>query len=756
MKKELETKYTPSQFEDKIYQMWETAGYFKPEVNPKGKPFTIMMPPPNVTGVLHIGHALVLTIQDTIVRFRRMQGRNSLWLPGMDHAGIATQTVVKKKLDKEGINYRTLGREKFIEEAWQWKKEHGGVIIEQTRKMGASCDWTREKFTLDDDLSQAVTEAFIELYQQGLIYRGNYIVNFCPKCATAISDDEVEHIPTKTKLYFFKYDKNFPITIATTRPETKLGDTAVAVNPKDKRYKKFVGKEFAINLDGVKRKIKIISDRAVDMGFGTGALGVTPAHSMTDWLMAEENHLEKPKIIDEHGRMTAEAGKKYQDLKVLEAQRKIVAYLKGKGLLEKEEEIEHNLAVCYRCGGAIEPLPSLQWFVKVKPLAGKAREAVEKGEIQIIPKRFEKIYFHWLDNIRDWCISRQLWWGHRLPVWYRQSECKVQSAKCKINDDDIYVGIKPPKDPENWRQDEDVLDTWFSSALWPFSTLGWPDKNSPDFKKFYPTDVLETAYDILFFWVARMIMFGLYFTNEVPFKEVYIHGLIRDEHGRKMSKSLGNVLNPLDLIKDFGTDALRFSLVTGASPGKDINFSLDKIKGSRNFINKIWNASRFVMMNFSFHRHSEEQGDEESLDYKDYLDLAGSPDVLSGFRTELRNLGKLGMTEEAEKLKGFNKFKKEIADYLENFKFSLAGEKLRDYFWHDFCDLTIESVKRKAKSEKNKTKKQALNKYLLYLLTEQLKLLHPFIPFITEELWQMIWQKLGIKKEPLIITRWPR
>ncbi|MFH1712233.1 MAG: valine--tRNA ligase, partial [Patescibacteria group bacterium] len=566
--------------ESKLYDRWEKSGYFKPEVNSGGEPFVIPIPPPNVTGKLHIGHAYGTTLQDLMIRYHRLLGDASLYIPGMDHAGIATQTVVDKKLRKEGINKNELGREKFVEEVWKWKEEYGGKILEQLRAIGASCDWDRERFTLDEGLTLAVNEAFLHLYNKDLIYRGEYIVNWCPKCGTAIADDEVEHQTQKAKLYYFKYDKNFPITIATTRLETKFGDTAVAVNPSDDRYKEFIDREFEIDLDGVKRTIKVIADRAVDKEFGTGAVGVTPSHSMIDWKMAEDHGLSKVKVIDEHGRMTAEAGQ-YEGMKVLEAREKLVDYLKSADLLEKEEEIENNLSICYRCSSAIEPLPSLQWFVKMKPLAEKAKEAVKSGEIEIIPKRFEKVYFHWLDNIRDWCISRQLWWGHQIPIWYKNGE--------------IYCGLSAP-DGDDWKQDEDVLDTWFSSALWPFSTLGWPNESSADYQKFYPTTVLETGYDILPVWVAKMIMMGLELTGKIPFKTVYLHGLVRDEHNRKMSKSLGNSLDPLDLIAKYGTDALRVALVVGATPGQDMAVGENKIKGYRNFTNKIWNASRFVSL----------------------------------------------------------------------------------------------------------------------------------------------------------------
>lgn len=744
--------------EGNIYHRWEEAGYFRPEINmvettrlntddtrdldqkltadryklkANKNPFVIAIPPPNVTGQLHIGHALFATLQDIMIRYHRLQGEPSLWIPGTDHAGIATQTVVDKMLKKQGINRFEIGREKFLEHVWKWKEEYGGKINQQLRAVGSSCDWSRERFTLDEGLSRAVNEAFVHLYNKGLIYRGEYIVNWCPKCGTAIADDEVEHIEQKAKLYYFKYDKNFPITIATTRPETKLGDTAVAVNPSDSRYKYLIGKSFEIELDGVKREIKIIGDRAVDMKFGTGALGVTPAHSAIDWRMSEENDLPRIKIIDEHGRMTAEAGNKYQGLKVLEAREKLLEHLRAQNLIEKEEEIENNLSVCYRCNTAIEPLPSLQWFVKMKPLADRAKKAVENGEIEVIPKRFEKVYYHWMDNIRDWCISRQLWWGHRIPVWYKQdtnSKSKIES----LSNAEIYVGINPPEG-EGWVQDPDVLDTWFSSGLWPFSTLGWPDTDASDYKYFYPNTVMETGYDILFFWVARMIMMGLELTGKAPFATVYLHGLVRDEKNRKMSKSLGNGIDPLEVIEKYGADALRMALVVGSTPGQDIPVGENKIRGYRNFSNKIWNASRFVALRVSDGDLREGTTGEYRISNIEY-----SEELLSEADKKILEVHKV--------------IKSKVKEYLKEFKFSLAGETLYDYFWHEFCDKYIEESKPQLDDARIS---ENTKKVLIKILSESLIMLHPFVPYVTEAVWQELRSIYPALAESLIVASWP-
>lgn len=744
MSKSIAKNFDHNIVEDDLYKDWEKSGYFKPEVNPNGKPFVISMPPPNVTGKLHIGHSLVLTIEDIMTRYHRLLGRQTLWLPGMDHAGIATQTVVDKKLKKEGINKNDLGREKFIEKVWQWKKEHGDIILKQTRKMGASCDWSRERFTLDEGMSAAVREAFVALYDRGLIYRGEYIVNWCPKCRTAIADDEVMHKEKEAKLYYFRYDKNFPITIATTRPETKLGDTAVAVNPNDKRYHKYIGQEYKVSLDGVKRDIRIIGDRTIDPKFGTGAVGVTPAHSAIDWRMAEEQKLPVVKVIDENGRMTKETGR-YQGLKTKEAAEKLLGYLQKSGLLEKEEDFLNNLSVCYRCDTSIEPLPSLQWFVKMKPLAEKARTAVKTGQIKIIPQRFEKIYFHWLNNIRDWCISRQLWWGHQIPVFYKKPESNLK------NKEEIYVGQNPPKNQKDWIQDPDVLDTWFSSALWPFATLGWP-KTTSDLTKYYPNSVMETGYDIIFFWVARMIMFGLELTDKIPFETVYLHGMVRDEQNRKMSKSLGNSLDPLDIIPKYGTDALRMALVVGSTPGQDIAIGEAKIKGYRNFSNKIWNASRFVILRAT-------EGD-----------LATGE--IGKIKIDNLELDKKILTKADQEILNLHaRVIKSVTKKINEFKISQAGEELYEHFWHVFADIYIEESKKQLTITNNQepitkqntssnnqySKEVAENtkKILIKILSESLIMLHPFTPFVTEAVWRELSKIYSKFSKSIMISKWP-
>ncbi len=782
MKQIIEKAYQPQKFEENIYENWEKSGYFRGEIKEGKKPFTIMMPPPNVTGKLHIGHSLVLTLEDIMTRYHRLLGEPTLWLPGMDHAGIATQTVVDKALKKQGINKNELGREKFVEKVWQWKEEFGGIILKQTRKMGASCDWSRERFTLDEGLNKAVKEAFVQLYKKGLIYRGNYIVNWCPSCHTAIADDEVEHEERNAKLYYFKYDKNFPITIATTRPETKLGDTGVAVNPADKRYKKYIGQTFEIDLDGAKRKIKVFSDRAIDPKFGTGAVGVTPAHSSIDWKMAEVNGLPIIQVIDEYGRMTEDAGEHYKGMKAKEAALKLVEYLKENNLLEKEENYTNNLSICYRCKTAIEPQPSLQWFVKMRPLAEKAIEAVESGKIEIIPKRFEKLYYHWMKNTPDWCISRQLWWGHQIPVWYK-TKSKKNSEDSELMDKyiyqdtaeysreienyidkkhpdrymDIYVGTEVPKG-EGWKQDEDVLDTWFSSALWPFSTLGWPEETA-DFKYFYPTSVMETAHDILPFWVNRMIMMGIELTGKIPFETVYLHGLVRDEQNRKMSKSLGNALDPLELIPKYGTDALRMALVVGGTPGQDMAVGESKIKGYRNFSNKIWNASRFVMLRVS-------EGDIQTGE-------------IGTAKIEDLNIDEKILTSaDKEILKKHSEVIKSVTKKLNEFKFSHAGEEIYEYFWHEFCDIYIEASKHqivdgryadnedinfhvKVQTDFTKTTNMILvsdntKKILIKILSESLILLHPFVPFVTEAVWQELKNIYPKLSDSIMISNWPK
>ncbi len=932
MKKEIPKAYDPQEVEDKIYKTWEKSGFFNPNSFVGNRHtcslqnFSISMPPPNATGVLHLGHASMLAYQDLMIRYNRMKGKNTLWLPGTDHASIATQTKVEKIIAKEGKTKYDLGREKFLERVNEYVENSKSTIKNQTRKMGSSCDWSRERYTLDDGLSRAVREVFTKMFNDKLIYRGDRIVNWCPRCESTLADDEVEHEEQKGKLYYFKYDKDFPITIATTRPETKLGDTAVAVNPKDERYKKYIGKVFEINLGNGKHKIKIISDREVEIKFGTGALGVTPAHSMTDWEMAEKNDLEKIKIIGEDGKMNENAGKDYEGLTVLEAREKIVQYFEKNNLIEKVEEVDQSLSICYRCDTPIEPLPSKQWFVAVdkkitiggnkyfqnKSLKEIALEVVNKADekndkkIEIIPERFEKTYHNWMENLHDWCISRQLWFGHRIPVWYKNEsgirnqesgidityfvhgttidneknkasghydvklsklgiqqskdlkktienekfdivfcsdlkravdsasltfsdrgvkiiqderlrECdygdltqagaseilvieknvidkpfpkgesykdvekrirdflndlidKYQGKKIAIvahkapqlaldvilknrtweqaiNEDwrktkewqagwkyelnnkfdnssivytmipkgkkyknqEIYIGTNPPEG-KNWTQDTDTLDTWFSSGLWTFSTLLNQDHekyktfedwvaNSPDLKKFHPTSVMETGYDILFFWVARMILMTTYTLGEVPFENVYLHGMVRDKQGKKMSKSLGNGIDPIEMIEKYGTDALRLSMIIGSSPGNDIKMYEEKVEGYRNFVNKLWNVSRYIIMNID---NTKEAG----------LPI-GSPasDATLADKWILNNL---------------NNLTKEVTDDLNNYKFSQAGEKIKEFTWNDFADWYIEI----SKIEKNK------NEILNYILKQVLILFHPFIPFVTEEIWK--------------------
>ena len=807
--------YNPKDHEKKIYDLWLKNDTFKPKFrnskleikNSKRNRFVIDMPPPNVTGQLHIGHVLGSTIQDILTRYHRLCGDETLYVPGTDHAGIATQTVVERKLAKEGKKRREMGREEFVKEVWKWKDEYHQRIVEQLKSLGVSCDWSREAFTLSDGYSDAVNTAFKHLYDKGLIYRDLYIVNWCPKCGTALADDEVEHQAQKTKLYFFKYDNDFPITIATTRPETKLGDTAVAVNPSDSRYKKYVGKEFDVNLDGVKRKIKIIADISIDKEFGTGAVGVTPAHAPADWLLRDKYKLDMVQVIDERGKMTAEAGAGYEGLSTVDAREMLVKYLKDNDLLEKVEEIDNNLSVCYRCGRAIEPLPSLQWFVKMKPLAEKAIEAVKSGEVKIIPKRYEKTYFHWMENIRDWCISRQLWWGHRLPVWYKQENVKCQMSNVKTktenvksdnsngvilnppagemknldpsvantlpqddkNKSTIFVGETPPDDSGSWVQEEDVLDTWFSSSLFPFASLGWPN-DADDYKKYYPTSTLETGYDIIFFWVARMIMMGIELTGKAPFNTVYLHGLVRDEHGRKMSKSLGNVVEPVELSGTWGTDAIRMALVIGTTAGNDVNFSQSRAKGYRNFANKIWNASRFVLN--SLHPNSPESNSNQRTNatisnviastHDDNQETKQSlSDVISNDSERSREISReyLEMTTEnlsdqdRKDLERLDEIIIDVTHLIDQYKFSRAGEILYEYFWHEFADVIIE--RSKDRLEKDDSDAKAARFVLWQILRSSLIMLHPFMPFVTETIWQEI--PLELRGDKLLITaKWPK
>ena len=817
MKLEIPKTYNPQEVEDEIYKKWEESGKFNPdnlELSENADKFSISMPPPNATGVLHLGHASMLAYQDLMIRYNRMCGKNVLWLPGTDHASIATQTKVEKIIAGEGKTKYDLGREKFLERVNEYVENSKNTIRNQTKKMGSSCDWERERYTLDNGLSRAVREVFVKMYDDELIYRGDRIVNWCPRCESTLADDEVEHKDQKANLYYFKYEKDFPITIATTRPETKLGDTAVAVNPKYEKYQKYIGQIFEIDLGNGVHQIKIIADREVDMEFGTGALGVTPAHSMTDWEMAEKNGLRKIKIIGEDGKMNANAGADYEGLTVLEAREKFVKYLEKNELIEKVEEVDQSLSICYRCDTPIEPLPSKQWFVAVdkkitiegnkyfqnKSLKEVALEVVNKAEeknedkIEIIPERFSKTYHNWMENLHDWCISRQLWFGHRIPVWYdifdKNNKCGeiIFNAPFLFIKGDIYETVKKLEEngysenfcanasakkngfyihrasfdalkglielkmttitevkkilksllsercekpivkaegnivPETAVQDPDTLDTWFSSGLWTFSTLLDQDHqkyetfeewvvNSPDLKNFHPTSVMETGYDILFFWIARMILMTTYTLGEVPFENVYLHGMVRDKQGKKMSKSLGNGIDPIKMIEKYGTDALRLSMIIGSSPGNDIKMYEEKIEGYRNFVNKLWNVSRFIITNYEL-RTTNYEIDSKNCSTADLWILKKMMNLIHQVNFDLMN-----------------------------YNFSSSGEKLRDFTWNDLADWYIEI----SKTENDEQKEVILN----VILRDLLKLWHPFIPFVTEAIWQ------GIDEQFLMVEKWP-
>ncbi|NMA48683.1 MAG: valine--tRNA ligase [Tissierellia bacterium] len=708
----LSKTYDPKEFEDKLYQFWNENGYFTPKIDKTKKPYTIMMPPPNVTGSLHMGHALNNTIQDILIRWKRMEGYEALWLPGTDHASISTEGKVVEKIKSEGRSKEEVGREGFIKEAWEWTNIYGGTIKNQLKKLGVSCDWSRERFTLDEMLSNAVEEVFVRLYDKGLIYRGDRIINWCPSCHTAISDAEVEHEDSHGYIYSIRYpikgSKEY-VTIATTRPETILGDLAIAVHPKDERYKDIVGKTAILPLVG--REIPIIADDYVETEFGTGALKITPSHDPYDFEVGERHRLGQCKILDEDGYIN-ENGGEFEGIERFEARKVIVEELEKNGFLVEIKDHENAIGHCERCKTIIEPIISKQWFVKMEPLAKPALEAYYKGEINFIPERFGKVYVHWLENIRDWCISRQLWWGHRLPVYYCDDcnevivsrEVVTSCTKCKS---------------ENIRQETDTLDTWFSSALWPFSTLGWPEKTE-DLDYFFPTDVLVTGYDIIFFWVIRMIFSSLEQLGELPFKDVFLTGLIRDSQGRKMSKSLGNGIDPLELIEEFGADALRFMLITGNTPGNDMRFNIERVEASRNFANKLWNATRFVLMNL----------DENMVNY--------SVENIELFLEDKWILTRL------------NRLKSEVKANMDKYEIGLAGQRLYEFIWEDYCDWYIEMVKIRLYGADQESKEVA-QKVLVTVLKDVLKLLHPFMPFITEE----IWQHLPEKTNPLIIEDWP-
>ncbi|MBI4795662.1 MAG: valine--tRNA ligase, partial [Deltaproteobacteria bacterium] len=695
----LDKVYDPQKIEAKWYAYWEEAGLFHARADGARPSYCIVIPPPNITGSLHMGHALNNTLQDILVRCKRMQGFDALWMPGTDHAGIATQNVVERMLAAEGVNRHSLGREAFIDRVWQWKAESGGHIINQLKRLGCSCDWSRERFTMDQGLSRAVREVFVRLYEEGLIYKDDYIINWCPRCLTALADLEVEHDPHEGYLYYIKYPlvgREGFITVATTRPETLLGDTAVAVNPEDKRYQAYHGA--MVRLPVLGREIPLITDPYVTMEFGTGALKITPAHDLNDFEVARRHNLPAVKVIDEEGLMTAEAGK-YRGMDRFGCREKIVKDLKSDGLLEKMERYHVPVGHCYRCRTVVEPLISKQWFVAVKALAEPAVQAVQNGQTKLIPAGWEKSYYDWMTNIRDWCISRQIWWGHRIPAW----TCK-ECGRVVVTREDPD---KCPGCSGDLAQETDVLDTWFSSALWPFSTLGWPDQ-TPELKLFYPTTVLVTAFDILFFWVARMMMMGIHFMGQAPFHEVYIHALVRDPEGQKMSKSKGNVIDPLDLMEQYGTDAFRFSLAAFAAMGRDIRLSEERISGYRNFANKVWNACRFTLMNL-----------------EDYYPAAPVPSR------------PLPMVE-AWVLSRLQQVVRETVAHLDAYDFDQAANTLYQFIWHEFCDWYLELIKPRLNAKDDPEARRHCQEILLQVLSAILRLLHPFMPFITEEIWQKL------------------
>ena len=708
--RELPKVYDPASVEKKIYDMWQEGGYFKGVIDPEKKPFSIVMPPPNVTGQLHMGHALDSTLQDILIRYKRMQGYAALWLPGTDHAGIATQIKVEEELRKnEGLTRYDLGREKFLDRVWDWKNMYGNRIVEQQKVLGASCDWDRSAFTMDETRAKSVRETFCELYEKGLIYKGSRIINWCPKCRTALSDAEVEYKDMPGFFWHIRYpieDSDEEFIIATTRPETMLGDSGVAVHPDDERYAHLVGKNAILPLVG--RKLPIVADDYVELGFGTGAVKMTPCHDPNDYEVGLRHNLEQILVIDEDAKIIN--GGKYNGMDRYEARKAIVADLEEQGYLVKVEPYSHNVGCCYRCGTVVEPLTSPQWFVKMKPLAEAAIEVVKDGRIKFVPERFTKTYMNWMENVHDWCISRQLWWGHRIPAWYCDDCGEITVSRtdaCEC----AHCGSR------NIHQEEDVLDTWFSSALWPFSTMGWPDK-TPELDYWYPTSVMVTGYDIIFFWVARMIFSGMEQMKEEPFGTVFIHGLVRDSQGRKMSKSLGNGIDPLEMAEKYGADALRFNLITGNSPGNDMRFYVEKCEAMRNFCNKIWNASRFVMMNLT-------------------VDDCRLPEKLE--------------TEDKWILSKLNQVIKEVCDNMDSFELGIAAGKIYDFIWDSYCDWYIELTKPRLNGE-DEAAKESAQRVLLYVLTEILKLLHPFMPFITEE----IWQALPHEGEALMIAEYPK
>ncbi len=712
MARELPKTYEPQQVESRIYEMWEKGGYFHAEKDESKKPFAIVMPPPNVTGQLHMGHAMDATLQDTLIRFKRMQGYNALWVPGVDHAGIATQIKVEEELRKEGLTRYDLGREKFLERVWDWKHKYGNRIVEQQKKLGASCDWDRARFTMDEGCSKAVREVFVSLYEKGLIYKGSRIINWCPNCVTALSDAEVEYVDKPGHLWHIRYplaDGSGEVVVATTRPETMLGDTGVCVNPNDERYKNIVGKMVILPL--MNKQIPVVADDYAEMEFGTGCVKMTPAHDPNDFEVGLRHNLEVIRVLDDNGKVNALGGK-YQGLDRYEARKQIVADLEAGGYLVKVEDYSHNVGTCYRCHKDVEPIISAQWFVKMKPLAEEAIRVVKEGETKFVPERFSKTYLNWMENVRDWCISRQLWWGHQIPAWTCEDCGHITVSREDACQCEKCGSTRIQRDP-------DVLDTWFSSALWPFETLGWPEKTE-DYNYFYPTDVLVTGYDIIFFWVARMIFSGCAHTGKTPFHTVLIHGLVRDNQGRKMSKSLGNGIDPLEMIHMYGCDALRMNMVTGNSPGNDMRFYVERCEAMRNFANKLWNASRYVQMNLS-------------------------EDAVNGLPA-LENL------EIADKwvLSKLNNLIGEVTENMEKYELGVAVQKIYDFIWDTYCDWYIELTKARLYSEDAGRKQTALQ-VLVYVLDQILRLLHPFMPFITEE----IWQSLPHEGEALIVAKWP-
>jgi valyl-tRNA synthetase len=712
--KELAKSYDPKQVEDRLYSTWVENGYFTPKVDPDKEPYTIVIPPPNITGQLHMGHALDNTLQDILIRWKRMQGYSTLWLPGTDHASIATEAKIVESLAKDGISKYDLGREKFLDKAWEWKDLYGGRILTQLKKLGSSCDWSRERFTLDEGCSKAVENVFIKYYEKGLIYRGERIINWCPTCKTSISDIETIYENKQGNFWHIKYpvkDSQEYLEIATTRPETMLGDTAVAVNPKDERYMHLVGKTLILPL--MNKEIPIIADDYVDLEFGTGAVKITPAHDPNDFEVGMRHKLPMPRMLNDDGTVN-ELGGKYEGMDRFEARKAIIKDLEDLGLLVKTKDHEHNVGHCQRCSTVIEPILSKQWFVKMQSLAEPALKVVRDEQIKFVPERFSKIYFNWMENIQDWCISRQLWWGHRIPAYYCTHCNEVVVAKENPG--------KCSKCGGDFKQDEDTLDTWFSSALWPFSTLGWPD-HTEDLKYFYPTSVLVTGYDIIFFWVARMIFSAMENMNEIPFKHVFIHGMVRDSEGRKMSKSLGNGIDPMDIIEKYGADALRFNLITGNSPGHDMRFIWEMVEACSNFANKIWNASRFVMMNLD----SEAVIGADRSVYEQNLTTADKW-ILSRYNTIVR----------------------EVTDNLEKFEIGVAAQKLYDFIWTEFCDWYIELVKPRLYGE-DKASNLAAQITLVEVLSGTMKLLHPMMPFITEE----IYQHLPGADKSIVISKWP-